>query len=81
MTSNCKACKPCMPCLTCVAHTVEVLTHGTDGPITDFVLISRAMKLAASQRVSPEIVANALNDALVSYGWLDDTSPIHVTGS
>lgn len=49
------------------------LSHTTDGPITPFVLISRATELVA-KGVEPELVANGLYDSLVEFGFLKEES-------
>ncbi len=50
----------------------EQLNHGCDGPITPFVLISRAMYMAAGDQTIEKatIIANALDELLTEYGWL-----------
>ncbi len=54
----------------------EQLNHGCDGPITPFVLISRAIRLATNAPYiegysgHPENIANALDELLTEYGWL-----------
>ncbi len=55
------------------------LNHGCDGPITPFVLISRATMLASSRTEFPENIANALDELLTEYGWL--TNGLVQTGS
>ena len=51
-----------------VEELVEEILHECDGPLTRFVLISRAMKL---QRGTPEERANALFEALEEIGDRD----------
>lgn len=46
-----------------IAAAYEDITHRTDGPLTGFVLMSRACDLVAKGR-NPEAVANALHEAL-----------------
>ncbi len=50
----------------------EQLNHGCDGPITPFVLISRACLFAQETKdpVKAMDIANALNELLTEYGWL-----------
>ena len=69
------------------------ITHRCDGPITPFVLISRACRLATYGRpvqgMNPThdagwaaVVAEALYAELAEYGWLtDDDSAVEPTGS
>ncbi len=47
----------------------EEIAHTTDGPVTDFVLVSRACELAA-RGANPEACANALHEELASRGFL-----------
>lgn len=53
-----------------IADAKRLLDHGTDGPITAFVLISRATALAAEHPAYAEIIANALHECLVEFRWL-----------
>lgn len=48
------------------------IEHGCDGPITDFVMIGRAMRLAANAAHSTEALSNALWLALEGRGYLRD---------
>lgn len=48
------------------------LAHETDGPVTGFVLIARAARLAAKGEVDPSEVANALHGLLRERGLLND---------
>lgn len=60
------------------------LCHGCDGPITSFVLISRAARLAIKNHAIPnyaEVIANALDDALQEYGYLSSDTAMYPTGS
>lgn len=58
------------------------IAHGCDGPITPFVLIERAMRLADKRELGYAVIANALYEELVSRGWLvDDEDAIEETGS
>ncbi len=52
----------------------RLLNHGTDGPITPFVLITRANILSFTSDYTEEItfIANALDELLTEYGWLKD---------
>src|SRR5690242_6279300 len=40
------------------------IAHQTDGPVTDFVAISRAIELAYNQKAQPSEIANALSEVL-----------------
>ncbi len=59
-----------------VNQVKDKLNHGCDGPITPFVLISRAIQLAAENDgeafAYAENIANALDELLTEYGWLKD---------
>lgn len=68
--NNCTACQPCLPCANCVGKAKHELCHGCDGPITDFVLISRAVRLGFAQKYSEEIISNALIEAMQEYGFV-----------
>lgn len=68
-------------CEACIKNAKEELSHGCDGPITDFVLISRACRLAASGKFGAPEVANALDEVLREYGFLKEHNPILMTGS
>jgi hypothetical protein len=50
----------------------ETIAHICDGPLTPFVLISRAVELAGGKQSPDDPVANALYDALKDAGWLRD---------
>jgi len=69
-------------------HTIssarEELSHGCDGPLTPFVLMSRATDLVARGKASADVAANALCEELESFGWVADPNAIDaasVTGS
>ncbi len=47
----------------------EEISHATDGPVTDFVLISRAMDVVKAG-ANPDEVANVLHEELTSRGFL-----------
>ena len=51
-----------------VRHFID---HGHDGPVTAFVMVSRATELAATGE-DPERVAEALHDRLVFHGFVKD---------
>ena len=62
-----------------LVRTIHLLDHGTDGPITSFVLISRAMELCAKRASEgrpqdEEIIGNALYHALKNFNLLRDES-------
>jgi hypothetical protein len=48
------------------------IAHGCDGPLTAFVLISRATDLAANPDSDREKVANALYEELTARGFLSE---------
>lgn len=62
-----------------VAEVCDIISHRCDGPITDFVLISRAIRLAGhydiSHSFSPEDIAEALHQELSERGFLTDADP------
>lgn len=72
--NSCSVCTSVSPCVSCIAKAKHELCHLCDGPLTDFVLISRAMRLATSQKVAPVVVSNALFDALQEYGYLAEAN-------
>lgn len=53
-------------------HDIRVaLRFGSEGPLTPFVLISRAARIASDRRAfNAEDVANALYEELTEIGWL-----------
>lgn len=55
--------------ITTVAPSIR-LDHLTDGPLTPFVLMSRACHFAAQYPQRAEEVANALHTALTEHGWV-----------
>lgn len=61
------------------------LTHGCDGPLTPFVILDRAIRLARTETgksFSSDTIANALYEALDKYGWIEsDPDAIIETGS
>lgn len=63
-----------------VTDVLLLLERGDDGPITCFVLISRACALAG-QGADTELVANALHISLTEYGWLADDGDVLAMGS
>jgi hypothetical protein len=73
-----KLCEHCSADIRYCGHTLasqigkvmHEISHGCDGPVTCFVLISRATELAASGRFSAEAVANGLSEALSEFGYL-----------
>lgn len=64
MNHICEKCRPCVPCNSCISEVIKKLIHGYDGPVTDFVIISRGCQLLADGKFSSEIVANAIKEAL-----------------
>ena len=57
------------------------LTHTHEGPVTPFVLCSRACELASTGRYSHETVANALWDELRAAGYLSEKAWDSVYGT
>ncbi len=57
-----------------VATARQELAHVCDGPLTRFVLLTRAVELAADQR-EPVTVANALEEELAARGFYADPEP------
>jgi len=78
---NCSMCRPSMPCVFCVDIAKKELTHGCDGPLTDFVIISRGCSLLEQGKFNAVIVANAITEALQELGFLPSDNPILETGS
>lgn len=78
---NCSKCRPCMPCVDCIGSAMSELMHGCDGPLTDFVIISRGCELLEKGKFSAEIVANAITEALQELGFLPTNNPILETES
>jgi hypothetical protein len=62
-----------------IEHAKSAIGHGCDGPITPFVLISRATEIV-SKGCDPVIAANALYEYLVAYEYLTDET-VFETGS
>ena len=60
----------------------ELLRSQCDGPITPFVLISRATRLSAEKTFPDHIMADALHQELLEFGWIiaDDDALVE-TGS
>ena len=54
------------------------ITHGCDGPVNCFVLISRAIELASKKAHSNDALANALAQALEMWGVdFTDTATVY----
>ena len=51
-----------------IRRAYEDITHGCDGPVNCFVLISRAIELASKKSHSNDALANALEQALEMWG-------------
>jgi hypothetical protein len=82
--SSCSVCSGTVTysaCSNCIASAQHELEHGSDGPITSFVLIARATRLAASGKFGASEVANALAQALEEYGYTKPVSAVYATGS
>lgn len=54
-----------------IGQAQEAIGHHCDGPITPYVLISRAIELEGHDK---DIVADALYNLLEAYGFLNDTT-------
>lgn len=67
---SCNVCRFLVPCADCIGKVKRELCHSCDGPITDFVLISRAVRLSFQRKYSEEIISNALIEALQEYGFV-----------
>lgn len=60
------------------------LTHGCDGPLTPFVIITRAIELARSSKgasLSSDDIANGLYEAMVQCDWVETSCDAMATGS
>jgi hypothetical protein len=83
--SNCQACNAVEPCRPCIDRAKRHLAHACDGPITAFVLISRAsegIRLPGNQGgTSPTVAANALYELLEECGFLVGEDRLLETGS
>ena len=81
MAHICANCQPCVPCVECIEKAKSELTHGCDGPITDFVIISRGCFLLEKGKFSADIVSNAIAEALQEYGFMGRENAVYPTGS
>ncbi len=82
--ANCSVCSATLVynvCPSCTSKAQQELEHGCDGPVTDFVLIARACRLAAKGTFGPGEIANALDQALREFGYLNSDNPVYQTGS
>jgi hypothetical protein len=52
-----------------IAAAKHEICHATDGPVTDFVIISRGCRLIG--KYTAEVVANAIDEALREFGHLN----------
>lgn len=70
-----------------VTHVKSALTYTSDGPLTPFVLISRAVEVAmhaGAERATgmigseptEEHISNALHEALTEHGWIVDDQDV-----
>jgi len=70
-----------------MANSVNIeseLTHGCDGPLTPFVILTRAIKLARSSNGTPfsaDDIANGLYNVLAQFDWVETSCDAIVTGS
>ena len=53
-----------LPTIDRIEFAASDIAHECDGPVTKFVAISRACKLAAGRKYDAETIANALSDVL-----------------
>ena len=81
MNHICENCRPCVPCLSCINKAKKELTHGCDGPITDFVIISRGCFLLEKSKFNATIVSNAIAEALQEWGFMSRNNEVYPTGS
>lgn len=91
MNRLCEVCKG--PCKAEAPHRAghvrQTITHNCDGPLTPFVLISRATELdyvlVPARRLvigfRPEDVANGLHEELIARGWLVADEDAVIDGS
>ena len=60
----------------------EYLENRCDGPLTPFVMISRAMETHIQCKYTASDIANALYESLLEYGWVSpDEDNLIETGS
>lgn len=79
---KCKSSNMCYNvCLACTETAKQEMTHGCDGPITDFVIISRGCDLAAKGKFGPIEIANAIDETLKEYGFMGRENAVYPTGS
>lgn len=64
-----------------VEKATRDLEHGCDGPVTCFVVIGRALRLAEAKTHHVDILSEALHDVLTVRGWLQDDGSGEVPGS
>jgi hypothetical protein len=57
-----------LPTTTEIENAKAIITHGCDGPVTPFVLVSRAVKIGT------EAAANALFEELEARRWLSEAA-------
>lgn len=57
-----------------VSEARAQIAHTCDGPVTSFVLISRAVELAAKGTFQPDVIAEALDVELVTRHMLTEGS-------
>jgi hypothetical protein len=54
-----------------IRKAIQDITHGTDGPVTAFVILSRATE-GAKRTGNDRLYADAAYEALVSHGFMKD---------
>jgi len=62
--------------LNSIEEVQAAIEHGCDGPLTPFVLISRAMLVVQQQRARAPMAADALYSALHERGWVTDSDTL-----
>ena len=68
-------------CLKCIEEAKSELTHGCDGPITDFVIISRGCRLLEAGKFNSVTVSNAIAETLQEWGFMGGENAVYPTGS
>lgn len=68
-------------CLACTEKAKDEMTHKCDGPITDFVIISRGCDLLAKGQFGSKEIANAIAETLQEWGFMGRENAVYPTGS
>lgn len=81
----CPKCKTCTleygVCPACTNKAKQKMAHGCDGPITDFVVISRGCELLANGEFGSKEIANAIAETLQEWGFMPRENSVYPTGS